>query len=560
MADAPTPDAAVPDAPAADAVVINEPLLWNGVTQSKLDEIRLGVQNEPVRRPVRGIQLKGETFAQISVPGGMYDSSGTGKDGKLTGVTTSKTANFILQAVSVEMEEKFQPVQTFGLTYGFFFGERPHIYTFTAILVDTGDFPWLIDWLGNYEEKIRGTRLTMNGSPVTVSVEEHKVEGYIIRCGITKQAENPHLAQLTFSMWVTRHSSDIHAGDARVPYHPGGVVSQTPQVWDKTDAVRRANLARLQATKNPGWLRKTLQTISSFKNKYDYAVQSAENFLYNRNITTPTMTVADAEASLASMVNKGPLTFKTFPPRDYNGTGKQFSDNKDEYMLVGWIDTRSDFGSADPGDKARELIEAGRAAYLKKFDDVFMKRVPAPYQDKLAENLTNTILRTSASIAARAVLQGDIVTWASGSVEGTIVAPFGGDFNVGDDIATPALASMAVFATDAVGLRTLTDATISQVQKNRVENSAAAADRNERLRALTAAASAERRNARTRALQQAAQDATAQSAEEAFFAAARQEQTTAREAESRRQAQTATSARQEQVRQLTADFTSRAEV
>lgn len=565
----------VPAAPATADVVLTEPL-WNGITQKKLDEITAGVENEPVRRPVRGIQLKGETFAQISIPGGMYDSSGVGKDGKTTKVTTAKTANFLLQSISMEMEEKFQPIQTFGLTYGFFFGERPHIYTFSAILVDTDNFPWLADWFGNYEEKIRGTRLTMDGSPVTVQVEEHAIKGYIVRCALTKQAETPHFAQLQFSMWVTEHHDGRSPGNVAVPYAPGGTVSETPKVWDKTDAVRRANVENILAARNPGWLRKTLQTISSFKNRYDSAVQTVENFLYNRNIVTPAgaLSVADAESAIQNLIGAGPVVFKQFAPVPYKGVGRQFSENRDEYLLTGWIDTRSDFGSVDPGNlvigynedgtpitaSPADLIQAGQAAYLDKFNDQFMGRLPLPYQDKLLQNLMQTALSRTATLAAQIVLQGDVVAWASGTVEGTIVAPFGKGFSFGQDVAAPLLGGMSVFVTDALGLRTLTDATIAQVRETQFENSAAGRAKKAELDAMDRAAAAADRNARIRRLQRAAQAATAKSTEDALLDAARSEAAAATEATAAQQAQLSAAERAEQVRQLLADFSSSAGV
>ncbi len=578
-----------PAATTADSLVVSEPKLFTDLTDKRLGEIIAAHTTDPVRRPVRGIQLKSETFATIGVfdgesAKGVYDSSGTGKDGKVTHVTTHRTANFILQSVSIDMEEKFQPVQTFGLTYGFFFGERPHIYSFVAVLVDTDDFPWLIDWFHNYEEKLRGTKLTMDNTAVTVSVEEHRIKGYLTRCVLSKDASNPLMVQLNFSMWVTEHTTDDSPpGDTRVPYSGKGLnVSTTPQMWDTTDAVRRANVERLSAANSPGWLRKTIQNISAFKNKYDSAVQSVEDFLYNRSITTPALSVAVAELAVRGISSGQTTTFK--PPAYYaydHTEGKNvFNQNRDEYLLGSWVDARMDYGSTNPKDlvlsgkegtsfsvSALGLVQQAKLAYEAKYRSI-MDRTGAAYQDRLLENLGRSVLATAATIGAQAVLQGDLVAFASGTVEGTILAPFGkvrdqegnvvDQFSFKKDVLAPMLGGLYTVATDATGTRTLSDSIVSQVQKARLEQTSASRDRNERRRALQAASGVEERASRLRAQQQAAEATTGASAAEAVLAAAREEAATALEAQRYRDQEAVTETQAAQKRQLIADFSRQA--
>lgn len=580
----------VPDGTTSDALAVTEPELFTDLSTATLETIIAGAAAMPVRRPVRGIQLKQETFARISVGSGekkkgIYDSSGTGKNGEVTHVTSSMSANFLLQSVSIDMEEKFQPIQTFGLTYGFFFGERPHIYSFTAVLIDTDDFPWLIDWFHNYEEKLRGTKSTTDNTAVTVNVEEHQITGYITRCVLAKDAGNPLYAQLSFSMWVTSHTTPHReAGDTRVPYRAAKTVSQTPRMWDTTDAVRRENLRRLDKFRNtePGWLRKTIQTISEFKNKYDSAVQSVENFLYNRNITTPTMALTEAEAAFGALFSTGPKAFR--PPKlyDYNhSTGKNlFNQNRDEYMLASWIDTRQDYGSANPKDlvldvkgrsvtmSAAELVDLSKRAYQDSFNAITYRLGVPQEQTNLLDTFGRAALATVATIGAQAVLQGDVVAFASGTVEGTILAPFGtvkdqegnvvDQFSFKKDVLAPTLTGLYVVGTAATGTRTLSDSIISQVQKSQLERSSASRDRNERRRALKAASRVEERNSQLRAQQQATQAAAGASAQEAILAAAREEARVALEAQTARNQAAADAARVEQTRQLLQTFSQQA--
>jgi hypothetical protein len=564
-----TPPTVVPVAPASATLTMTE------TTSVSVPPPPKGTrQSAPVRRPVRGIQLKPETFAQMRIPGGAYDSSGadvpkSGEPAKSSHVVSAKTANFLLQAVTIEMEEKFQPVQTFGLTYGFFFGERPHIYTFTAILVDTDDFPWLVDWMGNYEEKSRGTRAVTGGGAVTLSFEEHTVKGYIIRCGIAKNAENPLLAQLTFSMWVTEHSTSREPGDTAVPYRSGGTPATALPAWNKTDAVRRANIRRLSQAQNPGWFRKVVQTVSAVKNKYDDVVQDVENFLYGRNLTVPKYSVAQAEALLTNEISQLNAAVTVRPPPFYpydGGPHRRFYENFDEYMQRGWLDSRL-YGAG--GDEIElslvrdgvvvqmtptQLLKEAETAYKSK-SAAIAGATGADYEDTLLKDLAKTVLSRAVLLGAQVVLQGDIVAFASGTVKGTILAPFGAGFDAGEDIAAPLLCGFTVAATDALGIRTLTDSILTQVQKSRLETSSSGLSSTERLRILQEAV-----DARTRATQQRADAQRSATAAAAIVAAAQEEAASSRSAEVAQQEAAAEAARAEQTRQLLEEFSSQAGV
>lgn len=568
---------AVPPGPAAPALTSTEPAVAEE-TESKLPKYE---PLEPVRRPVRGIQLKKETFARISLPGrALYDSSGqplsgpndaqrTTSDGKTPPAhywqgRTHKSANFLLQSVAIDMEEKFQPVPTFGLTYGFFFGERPHIYSFNAILVDSGDFRWVSDWLGNYENKIRGTKLTMANTPVTVEFDDHKIEGYIIRSVLNKDASTPLYMQLSFSLWVTRHETPGHeAGDTRFPYSAGGtpVVHRTP--FSTTDAVRKANIALLKKSQNPGWLRKVIGEISQLKNKYDNVVQNVENFLYNRNIVPANQYVSAAkiaaeqgtlDAILAG--NSYTVTFKTTLPYQHEQGGFIFQ-NRDEYMLGGWIDALESYGSADPAAlkladgrsvTAADLVAEAKAAWAAKAE----KQPVTLNSESLLAKIGRTVLSRTALYATQVLLQEDgIVAITNGSVEGTMLGQ-SDKLQFTKDILLPSLHTLETLAVDAVGARTLTDRLRSQAQsREQLERQNAA------LQAARTAASRElSRTSRLQALQNAANAIIGTPTSTAVSEAALQEQVTATRAAERQQQQIAAAERDAQRQALLREFAS----
>ena len=91
------------------------------------------------RRPVRGIEIKDDTYASLRV------RKADGKDIPLLNSSAGGTdvkgyTNFLLQSVQEQRMEKHQIIETFGASYVFFFGEQPRFLNISAILLNTNDF------------------------------------------------------------------------------------------------------------------------------------------------------------------------------------------------------------------------------------------------------------------------------------------------------------------------------------------------------------------------------------------------------------------------------------
>lgn len=217
-----------------------------------------------VRRPHRGIQVKEECYATIAVfgrdgqPHSTRNSSSWDNTGNAGGAPEKKIdgvgwgdfyANFILQSVSEERAEKSQTISTFGPATTFFFGENPRFKSFSAILVNTRDFQWQIEWWQNYEELLRGTRLVERMARAYVTYDDEVVEGYLVSAGTSTDAQNPGFTSLRFTMFVTNQQY-LKTPGANTPDWPV-TATESPSVGDpgyeaSTSAVRRANIAALQ--------------------------------------------------------------------------------------------------------------------------------------------------------------------------------------------------------------------------------------------------------------------------------------------------------------------------
>lgn len=162
-----------------------------------------------VRRPLRGIQVKPDTYATIRVVSAsgqdllMLDS---GSPSIANGIGSStRYSNFILQRVSESRIEKQQIVETFGEDYVFFFGEKPRSMNFQGVLVDTADFNWRAEWWQNYDRVFRGTRLVEENARFYFYYDDLVVEGYVLSANAEKEASNPNVVPFSFQLFVTNY-------------------------------------------------------------------------------------------------------------------------------------------------------------------------------------------------------------------------------------------------------------------------------------------------------------------------------------------------------------------
>jgi len=251
------------------------------------------VSQSLVRRPMRGLMLKDETFATMTVVGASLANSS-----KEPGTDVAFTSNFILQSITRTQSEKFQPVLTFGPTYGFFFGQQPKMYTFSAVLVNSKNFQWEIEWWENYEEHFRGTALVDKDRICRLQFDEVTAIGYLINSMTTKGSAAPSEVHLNFTMWVVATYTHVEAGDTAYPVTTSQMNASDP-IADFQDelgdfistgaAVRSANIREITASPD-GFLGKAqglLADVSDWVGQVGEKLNDLKNVLYGRNIVIP---------------------------------------------------------------------------------------------------------------------------------------------------------------------------------------------------------------------------------------------------------------------------------
>jgi hypothetical protein len=188
------------------------------------------LRGEHVRRPVRGIVIKDDTFSTLRVvsqddnaPVYLVDagsnrklSNGGREFLEINGQRfTDVYSNFLIQSVTEERMEKAQVLETFGEPFIFLFGERARVLNISGILLNSFDFNWKAEWMENYERFLRGTKCVENDALVFLSFDETLVGGYVISTTTQTSATDKNFVQFQFQLFVTNYSSFSNVGNPK---------------------------------------------------------------------------------------------------------------------------------------------------------------------------------------------------------------------------------------------------------------------------------------------------------------------------------------------------------
>lgn len=323
-------------------------------TQRQVSDAMQGVdvaeKAQITRRPLRGIQIKKETFGYLSLvyagshgkPAnhrGLYNSSTENK--------TTITSNFLINSVSESRQEKHQPVLTFGKDYVYFFGEQPRQITVNATLINSDNFGWEAEWWANYDKYMRGTKLAASNMEACLEVDENLIYGFLVSASTTKDSQNPFIVNLTFTLHVTTivstKSSSI--GSVNIPaqnlnsFQFGNVDLNIADAYS-TESVSPISIGesgasivsrnkQITRTEEVGSLTKWINTQKDRISGY-----SADliDFLYGKNLVVP------ADAAFADFSSGEAQNIIAREAKFYDVKGRssgKYTDNWDEYPLRG---------------------------------------------------------------------------------------------------------------------------------------------------------------------------------------------------------------------------------
>jgi hypothetical protein len=179
---------------------------------------------KPVRRPMRGMQLKPDSYSYIRVvdnsgkPIPIVDAGGEGTDDQ-GHATTDYFTNFLIQSVTMPRMEKQQIIETFGSDYVYFYGEAPRVYTIQAQLMNSLDFNWFNEFWYNYENYLRGTKLVERGARAYMYTDDMLWECYLLNLQANKSTTDRDSVTVQFTIFVINEAIVSSIGDPKFPLY-----------------------------------------------------------------------------------------------------------------------------------------------------------------------------------------------------------------------------------------------------------------------------------------------------------------------------------------------------
>lgn len=316
------------------------------VTEATDDaELRRRQPQENVRRPLRGITVKEDTYSVLRA------RTATGEDipfldssspAVIDGIgRSSHYSNFIVRSIQEQRVEKQQIVETFGEDYIYFFGERPRFLNVSGMLLNTKDFNWKSEFWENYERYLRGTRLVEQNARLYFYFDDVVIEGYIVSAGTTQESDNPYMMPFQFQMFVCNYAILSTVGsvyfqqeaqaalDAAGTPLSGGLAPESA-----TASKEAAQKAGLQGSSGglSGFLASTQQFVQDASFSIQNTLETIKNTFYGRNIVVP--------EGLGQTVYVPPITNQTqIEPAPIN---RPIHEMNDEYVVRGPVEARFD--------------------------------------------------------------------------------------------------------------------------------------------------------------------------------------------------------------------------
>lgn len=113
--------------------------------------------------------------------------------------------DFLLTQAQEGFEEKLQVVDVVGDNYvAYFFGQRPPIFSYQGVLMNTKQDDWRLAMLLMYQNVIRGTQLARRNTMVTLAYDKLAVTGALVNMTQILTAEMQMAAQFNFQILVKR--------------------------------------------------------------------------------------------------------------------------------------------------------------------------------------------------------------------------------------------------------------------------------------------------------------------------------------------------------------------
>lgn len=111
--------------------------------------------------------------------------------------------NFSLTNVQETNEQIVKVQVNFGSSWNaFFFGEKPKIYQFSGVFLDSKEYPYYQEFLTAYENYLSGRKAIENKMQMIISYDGRLVDGYMLNIATTHTAANQLVKAFQFTVLV----------------------------------------------------------------------------------------------------------------------------------------------------------------------------------------------------------------------------------------------------------------------------------------------------------------------------------------------------------------------
>lgn len=176
---------------------------------------------------VKNIIIKSSTGTEIA-PDAPTGNIWRGQLGNAPGDYYGVFNNFSIMAVREAHDEIVKIHQNFDNSWNvFFFGERPAIYSFNGIFVDSMDYPYYQEFMVAYDQLLAGRKCVENKMRMFITCDNKIIEGYMLNISSTKTAETSFKKDFSFSLlvrniyWVRNNIVVTTAPDGQIVYKLG---------------------------------------------------------------------------------------------------------------------------------------------------------------------------------------------------------------------------------------------------------------------------------------------------------------------------------------------------
>lgn len=139
--------------------------------------------------------------------------------------------NFSLNTVNESAEDITKLHVNFSEYWNlFFFGQKPKVYQFGGVFLDSREFPYYQEFMVAYDKYLRGRKCVENKMQMVISYQGKVVSGYLLSIKVASTGENAYMKQFGFSVIVRDEQWVRNNYRVKLGYHGNFIFQDTDKL------------------------------------------------------------------------------------------------------------------------------------------------------------------------------------------------------------------------------------------------------------------------------------------------------------------------------------------